>query len=170
MTTNNRSSSEETTKKRYELGSRSSSNEDSLVDLNKLLERIGEHVTSNRLRVKEFFQDMDPLNAGLVTKSQFVRCLSTLGMSSLGKFNITKAQVAALLDAFADTADENKVNWKRFEHEVGRRSAVDLSSDELTRTNDAGLTEESRAAVANLKSMVDQRRLNCWGPFKDYDK
>lgn len=118
---------------------------------------------ANRVRVKEFFQDMDPLNAGVVTKSQFVRCLSSLGISSLGKFNIRRGEVAALLDAFTDPTDPEKVSWKRFEFEV--ETAVNGLTPKSTAESD-----ECRAAVNNLKTLVDQRRLNCWGPFKDFDK
>ena len=86
--------------------------------MNELIARIRSHVLSKRLRVKEFFQDMDPLNSGTVSKAQFIRCIASFGLSSLGAFNINKAQTEALCKEYIQPNDEKKCNWKRFEYDI----------------------------------------------------
>jgi len=41
------------------------------VDVQFLMERLRHHVLVNRIRVKEFFQDFDPLNSGTVTRARY---------------------------------------------------------------------------------------------------
>jgi hypothetical protein len=88
------------------------------IDMNELVARVRSHVLSKRIRVKEFFQDMDPLNSGLITKSQFIRCIASFGLSSLGQFPITKAQTEALCLQYKSASDPLKVNWKKFETDL----------------------------------------------------
>ncbi len=88
------------------------------IDINELIARIRSHILSKRIRVKEFFQDMDPLNSGAITKPQFIRCIASFGLSSIGSFNISKAQTEALCREYAQLNDRNKVNWKRFETDI----------------------------------------------------
>ena len=133
------------------------------VNMAELIDRIRAHVIANRIRIKEFFQDMDPLNSNLVTKSQFVRCLSSLGVSSLGKFNISRAQIQALLDAYEHPEDTNKVNWKQFEYDVDAVNVLKPKSLNIS-------ADDCQNAIENLRSLVNQRRLNIWPPFKDFDK
>ena len=160
------------------------------VDLNELMARIRSHCLSSRIRVKEFFQDMDPLNSGFVTKSQFVRCLSLMGLSSIGAFNVTKAQVEALCKQYINPNDALKVSWKEFEHDVEsvftlrnlekdpnllvpksnmflmpKPGTVSWKDDENLNTSD-----NFNTVIDNLRQIVDQRRIDCWPPFKDFDK
>jgi hypothetical protein len=88
------------------------------VDLDELMARIRSHVLAMRIRIKEFFQDMDPLNSGYVNRTQFIRCLSSFGVSSIGSFNISRVQVEALCAAYRSKQDSDKVNWRRFEEDV----------------------------------------------------
>ena len=90
----------------------------STVDLNELMARIRSHCLSHRIRIKEFFQDMDPLNSGQVSKNQFIRCLSSFGISSIGSFNISQLQTEALCSYYKSQIDNTKVNWKKFEEDV----------------------------------------------------
>jgi hypothetical protein len=80
--------------------------------------RIRSHVLAHRIRIKEFFQDMDPLNSGYVSKNQFIRCLSSFGVSSIGSFNITKVQTEALCAHYRSKYESDKVHWKLFEEDV----------------------------------------------------
>ena len=86
--------------------------------MNELIARLRSHALSNRLRIKEVFQDMDPLNSGTCSKAQFIRCLSYLGISSLGSFNINKVQTEALCKEYKQPNDPYKVNWKKFEEDI----------------------------------------------------
>ena len=88
------------------------------VDINDLLARVRNHVLSNRIRLKEFFEDMDPLRSTKMTKSRFIRCLNSIGISSIGQLNFNKAQLHALCMNYEDPSDKLKVDWKRFENDI----------------------------------------------------
>lgn len=88
------------------------------VDINDLLARIRNHVLSNRIRIKEFFEDMDPLRSTRMTKSRFLRCLNSIGISSIDALNLNKAQLYALIKKYEDPIDTLKVDWKKFENDI----------------------------------------------------
>ena len=157
------------------------------VDVNELIARIRSHVLSHRIRIKEFFQDMDPLNAGQVTKAQFIRCISSFGISSIGSFPITKAQTEVLCQRY--TAANGKVSWKNFEDEIESVFTVrNLEKNPNLRVAPTDLfimppqgtaawddenlesADNYKSVIEHLKQVVNQRRLDCWPPFKDYDK
>jgi hypothetical protein len=98
-------------------------NDTTTVNVNDLIARIRNHVLSNRIRIKDFFEDMDPLRSARISKSRFVRCLSFIGISSIGAVDLNRAQIKALCDRYEDEDDSLKVNWKRFESDIdsGRR-------------------------------------------------
>jgi Ca2+-binding EF-hand superfamily protein len=152
--------------------------------------RIRSHCLAKRIRIKEFFQDMDPLNSNFITKTQFVRCLSSFGLSSIGSFNINKVQMEALCKQYINPADPLKVNWKRFEEDVEsvftlRNLEKDpnllVPSSEIFLMPPAGTvswkddeslntSESFNTVVDSLRQIVNQRRIDCWPPFKDFDK
>ncbi len=88
------------------------------VDINDLLARIRNHVLSHRIRIKEFFEDMDPLRSSKMTKNRFLRCLNSIGISSIGDLNLNKAQLYALTMKYEDQNDKLKVDWKKFENDI----------------------------------------------------
>lgn len=88
------------------------------VDFDSFMQKIRHHVLVNRLRVNEYFQDFDHLRTGKMTRDRFKRCLSTLGLSSLGKHNLTDPQFEALAEYYSDPEDRSKVMWTRFETDV----------------------------------------------------
>lgn len=162
----------------------------SSVDLNELMGRIRSHCLSNRIRIKEFFQDMDPLNSGYVTKAQFVRCLSSFGLSSIGSFNINKVQIEALSHEYKHPDDLKKVNWKKFEEDVEsvftirnleKNPNILVPNSEIFLMPPPGTvswkdnenlnsTENYNVVIDQLREIVNQRRIDCWPPFKDFDK
>jgi hypothetical protein len=99
------------------------------VNVNDLLARIRNHVLSNRIRIKDFFEDMDPLRSARISKTRFVRCLSFIGISAIGAVNLNKAQIKALCDRYEDQDDCLKVNWKQFEDDIDSGMLQDLSRD-----------------------------------------
>lgn len=158
------------------------------VDINEVIARIRSHALSNRLRIKEFFQDMDPLNSGSVTRSQFIRCMSSFGVSSLGGFPISRAQCEVLCNRFQNAHNE-KINWKRFEEEIESVFTVkDLEKSPNLKVISPGIfimppqgtvawddenlenAQNYKTIIEDLKQVVKQRRLDCWPPFRDYDK
>lgn len=158
------------------------------IDMNELIARIRSHVLSKRIRVKEFFQDMDPLNSGTVSKDQFIRCIASFGLSSLGSFPINKSQTEALCREYIQSNDPLKCNWKKFEsdlesvftlHELEKTPNARVAPTDIFILPPPGTVaweeeeldsaENYKTVIANLKKVVNARRLDCWPPFKDYD-
>ena len=84
------------------------------VSVQHLMERLRHHVLVNRIRVKEYFADFDPLRSGCVTKARFERGLSYMGVSALGQHHLTAAQLATISHVYEDPNDPLKVAWTRF--------------------------------------------------------
>ena len=87
------------------------------MNINDLIARIRHHVLVNRIRIKEFFEDMDPLRSGTISRTRFLRCLSSVGISSIGALNLNKAQLEVLCNKY-QANDKTKVDWKRFEGDI----------------------------------------------------
>ena len=89
---------------------------DEEVDVPALMQRLRHHVLVNRIRVKQYFADFDPLNSGAVSRAQFERGLSYMGLSSLGQHHLTAAQLATLCNVYEVPGDDpqRKVAWTRF--------------------------------------------------------
>ena len=158
------------------------------VDMNDVMARIRAHVLGKKLRIKEFFQDMDPLNSGTITKSQFIRCLSSIGISSLGALQLSKAETIVLCNQYEQ--GKEKVNWKKFEEDlesvftlrnleknpnqlVPNPHVFILPPPGTVKWNDETQLDSSenyKIIVENLQKIASQRRLDVWPPFKDYDK
>ena len=49
-----------------------------VVDVGELIARIQEHVSTNRIRVSEHFQDFDPLRSGSISAARFRQVLVSL--------------------------------------------------------------------------------------------
>ena len=49
-----------------------------VVDVEELIARIQEHVSTNRIRVSEHFQDFDPLRSGSISAARFRQVLVSL--------------------------------------------------------------------------------------------
>ncbi|KAL9961377.1 hypothetical protein ACROYT_G030301 [Oculina patagonica] len=81
----------------------------STVDRQELIDRIKHYVLVNRLRVEEYFQDFDPLRHGSISRSQFRRCLS-----SMGQPNLTDEQFEVLAQYYRDPKIYGNVMWTRF--------------------------------------------------------
>lgn len=86
--------------------------------LDKIMDRIRHHVLTNRRRVCEFFQDFDPLRSGSITKSQFRRGLSDLGLSALGQLNLSEREFEHLRSYYENPIMTDKVLWTRFMDDV----------------------------------------------------
>ena len=60
-------------------------------------------------QVEEYFQDFDPLRHGSISRSQFRRCLS-----SMGQPNLTDEQFEVLAQYYKDPKIPGNVMWTRF--------------------------------------------------------
>ena len=79
------------------------------VVISDVMNRIRHHVLINRIRAGEFFQDFDPLRSGSITRAIFTRGIDAMDVSWL-----SKAQVHALLEMYADPRKSDCVLWTRF--------------------------------------------------------
>ena len=81
------------------------------------------------LQVCEYFQDFDPLRSGMITKSQFRRGLSDLGLSALGQHKLTDAQFEALCNMYSSAKMPDKILWTRFMEDIESGKHVKYISD-----------------------------------------
>lgn len=158
------------------------------VNVNDLVGRVRHHVLSNRIRIKEFFEDMDPLRSGRMTKSQFLRCLCSIGISSIGALNLSKEQLQLLVDRYECSDDKLRVNWKKFESEIEsvftlpeleKDPNIRVPPSELFEMPPSGTVDFKNAnetqlndfndAMSKWRRKIEQRRLDCWSPFRDFD-
>ena len=65
-------------------------------------------------QVIEYFQDFDQLRSGSITESQFRRALSSMGLSALGKHNLSNSQFHMLADAYRNHQHPDKIYWIQF--------------------------------------------------------
>ncbi|VDL91916.1 unnamed protein product [Schistocephalus solidus] len=88
------------------------------VDLETLMARLRHLVLVNRIRLKGFFEDFDPLRSGRITKSQFMRGLSNASISRIGLHDLTPAQCNKLFEKYKSSEDPKTVRWLDFVNDV----------------------------------------------------
>lgn len=76
--------------------------------IEELEQRIRFRVRNRRTLMKPVFQDMDPVNRGLVTRNQFSRCMWMLG------FELDEAAIALLASVYCDRGNHNDFNYLDF--------------------------------------------------------
>ncbi|PAA77603.1 hypothetical protein BOX15_Mlig010687g4 [Macrostomum lignano] len=160
------------------------------VTFDELMVRIRSLVLSTRARVKDFFVDYDTLRSGLMTRSQFQRCLSQLGLSKLGWHDLSSRQLDLLCNQYADARDGEKVRWMDFVADVDSvftRTGLEkdpfaaVPAQELfvapkpgTINWEASASPEHRScydqALERLALKVAQRRMLVRPTFRDFDK
>jgi len=94
------------------------------------------------MQVREYFQDFDPLRSGMITKSQFQRGLSDLGLSALGHHNLTPAQFEALYQVYKSTQMPDKVLWTQFMDDI--ESGKSISARQVLQLFNSLLVYHSR--------------------------
>nr|VZI49794.1 unnamed protein product [Spirometra erinaceieuropaei] len=88
------------------------------ADLETLMARIRHLVLVNRIRLKGFFEDFDPLRSGRITKDQFMRALSNASINRIGLHDLTPAQCNKLLENYISSEDPKTVRWLDFVNDV----------------------------------------------------
>jgi len=68
--------------------------------------------------VDEYFKDYDQLRTGAVSKAQFRRCLAQLGLSKLGKHDLTEAQFQMLMNHYQNPKKDDQILWNKFMYDV----------------------------------------------------
>ncbi|UJR13405.1 hypothetical protein I4U23_000420 [Adineta vaga] len=159
------------------------------INLNDLMGRIRHHVLINRIRVKEFFEDFDPLRLGTISQARFIRVLSSLGLTGLDGVPLTETQMFALCNHYRHPEQRDLIQWKQFESDVEsvftlsdleKAPTVQVSPQtiyEMPTTGTPDWTnidpynkEELHQAMEAWKASCDQRRLNVYQPLKQFDR
>ncbi|EDW24146.1 GL23541 [Drosophila persimilis] len=148
---------------------------------------IQNYVYKNQVRTSEFLESFDALNIGSITKNQFERGLSTMGV---GKY-LSQREMAVLVDRYLDPMDINRVRWRNFVDEIDtvftiknldkmpqcvvesplrhiqelpRPGAVDWQSAPQS------MREVCEEAMAKIRIRIRNRRLYLHPFFRSYDK
>lgn len=82
--------------------------------LQQIEDRIRTLAFQNRLRIKEFFKDFDPLNSGKVSRAQFRRCLMILNI------NITDDEYDKIIQEYMDTQNPDLIHYSRFVESIDK--------------------------------------------------
>ena len=161
-----------------------------------LLQHVRQKVLQNRVRLKEFFRDDDPLHRGVVTRSQFYR-----GLRAAVDGIVSAEEAEVLSDAYTavggalDTHGMPFVKWVEFVTDVDRvfvpeglekrpmadvaaetaaaRAGEDLN-DATVMSLTAGATDDvldaAQPAIARLSHIVKVQGLEMQPFFEDFDK
>ncbi|XP_060063466.1 uncharacterized protein LOC132543930 [Ylistrum balloti] len=162
---------------------------DSNVSYEDLMSRIRNIVLTNRLRVIEYFQDYDPLRSGSISKSQFRRGLSVLGLSKLGQHDLLDPQFQVLIDYYQNPDKEDQVLWTKFTYDVEtvftqpgleKEPTYQVPPMEMFRVPKPGTidwayaTEDHKelfeSTMERLRQRINQRRVLAKPVFQDFDK
>lgn len=158
------------------------------VNLDVLMTRIRGLVLKNRYRVSEYFYDFDPLNSGSISTTQFRRGLASMGLSKLGKHDLTQAQFDKLSQYYINKVKPDQVLWKDFLKDIEsvftqpnleKTPTCRVPPQEVFLVPNPGTVDWSLASdddkelvdrtLARLRQRVQQRRLHVKPPFQDFD-
>ncbi|SPP87851.1 Hypothetical predicted protein [Drosophila guanche] len=148
---------------------------------------IQNYVYKNQVRTSEFLESFDALRIGSITKNQFERALSNMGV---GKY-LSQRELAVLVDRYLDPMDINRVRWRNFVDEIDavftiknldkmpqcvvesplrhiqempRPGAVDWQATPQS------MRELCEEAMAKIRIRIRNRRLYLHPFFRSYDK
>lgn len=82
--------------------------------LETLMMRIKKHIYDNHIKTRDFFEKFDHHNSGLITKSQFHRCLEGLGLSGLHRLYVSPDDLEKIFAAYIDAFEIDQYKWKKF--------------------------------------------------------
>lgn len=158
-------------------------------NFNDLMGRIRHHVLINRIRVKEFFEDFDPLRLGTITKSRFIRVLSSLGLTGLDGLPLNIKQFQLLIDQYQHPTEKDLVLWKQFEidlesvftlSDLDKKSSIEVSPQSIYEMVNPGTADlqqinpfnkqEFEQTINNWKSSCQQRRIEILQTFQQFDR
>mmetsp|Transcript_7259 Transcript_7259/g.16037 ORF Transcript_7259/g.16037 Transcript_7259/m.16037 type:complete len:500 (+) Transcript_7259:149-1648(+) len=73
-----------------------------------LEDKIRTFVTKRRCEMKPMFQDFDRCHKGYITRTQFARIMSSMGM------DLDEMAIAYLCNRYCDLGNHTDINWKKF--------------------------------------------------------
>ncbi|CAH1794695.1 unnamed protein product [Owenia fusiformis] len=159
------------------------------ISFDDLMARIRDHVSKNRLRVNEYFQDYDPLRNGSISKQQFRRGLGLLGLSKLGQHDLDSKQFQALQDYYQNPVKADQVLWTKFlwdiesvftQPNLEKDPCLQVPPQEIFRVPKPGTIKWENASddhkdlfesvMERLRQRANQRRVLAKPVFQDFDK
>lgn len=75
---------------------------------------IQNYIYKNRIRTCEFLEKFDTLQVGSITKNQFERGLSCMGV---GKY-LSRRELDLVMERYLDPVDTNRIRWRNFVDEI----------------------------------------------------
>nr|XP_003701096.1 PREDICTED: uncharacterized protein LOC100876752 [Megachile rotundata]XP_012135529.1 PREDICTED: uncharacterized protein LOC100876752 [Megachile rotundata]XP_012135530.1 PREDICTED: uncharacterized protein LOC100876752 [Megachile rotundata] len=161
------------------------------MSLMETVRRIQRHVYEHRIRISEFFQRFDHLNAGRVTISQFKRGLDGLQVSGLGRLYLAETEIDALVQLYKDPNDPDRVCWRTFQDDIDQvftvkeleklpNLKVESPPKEIAELNRKGtadwqcvskdIRDLCEETLQKVRHRVNERRIMIKQFFKDYDR
>ncbi|XP_039441985.1 uncharacterized protein LOC120422565 [Culex pipiens pallens] len=152
-------------------------------DFRTLMLRIQRYVWENRVRIREFFEQYDTFQCGLISRSQFVRAMDAVGLSGLHRMPLTDGEVRSVCDRYGDARDVNRIRWDRFTDDVdevftvknldrGAFREVESPPEEVRGLEREGCREGrdlAKELVDCIRTLVAARRVLIEPVFKDFD-
>ncbi|TPX71064.1 hypothetical protein SpCBS45565_g01341 [Spizellomyces sp. 'palustris'] len=151
-----------------------------LPSLEPLLNTIRTHVLQKRVRVSEFFRDVDKLRSYSIPRKEFVRGINRIGVP------LSDKEYAILTDAYADGKRKGCCRWKVFEEDVERvfgeshlESRPSVAPQPAPIQPDPFLTHKSlteeehqvlQDTLQTLRDFLRVRQTSIKPFFKDFDK
>ncbi|XP_064553144.1 LOW QUALITY PROTEIN: uncharacterized protein LOC135438677 [Drosophila montana] len=148
---------------------------------------IQNYIYKNRIRTCEFLEKFDSLQVGSITKNQFERGLSNMGV---GKY-LSRRELDLLADRYLDPLDTNRVRWRNFVDEIDTVFTIKnldkmpqcvvesplVHIKELPRPGTldwqaapVDVRELCEEAMAKIRLRIRNRRLYLHPFFRNYDK
>lgn len=116
------------------------------------------------MRVADFFQHFDPLRSGYITRSQFIRGLDLLGVSTLQRLYLSDSELADLGTKYMDEHDASRIDWKAFEtdiEEVNTIRCLDKKPYEIVELPPPEIVQLERVGQANYEAQTPLMRTTC---------
>jgi Ca2+-binding EF-hand superfamily protein len=136
-------------------------------DLDAVIEGIAQQVALRRMRMKDFFQDFDPLRSGVIPTEKFGTALS---MSAI---KVSEAELNVLLDYYRNEEIAHTTRYTGFVAEVDRRSnAMHLTGNvySMPKTKDESNEKALAEIFARIAQTVRGRGILLPPFFLDYDR
>ncbi|XP_030559267.1 uncharacterized protein LOC115761605 [Drosophila novamexicana] len=148
---------------------------------------IQNYIYKNRVRTCEFLEKFDSLQVGSITKNQFERGLSNMGV---GKY-LSRRELDLLANRYLDPLDTNRVRWRNFVDEIDTVFTIKnldkmpqcvvesplVHIKELPRPGTldwqaapVDVRELCEEAMAKIRLRIRNRRLYLHPFFRNYDK
>jgi len=133
------------------------------------VKQLHDDAQKRRLFAKAFFKEFDKLNRGVITHTQYQRCLSTLG------WDLKEEQVKALLWKYS-TENPDFIDYRSFLADIDPpqlfESAGGLSTDHKTAASEvkrSSCSSDVEQLLCKLQAEIYSRQLYLRDTFYDFD-